>query len=92
VNGTFTGAASKLNPYGPVQVRIVVVNSKITTVTAPQYPTAGDSASINKKAIPKLCSETIVAQSAKIASVSGASLTSPAFKQSLQSALTLAGL
>jgi len=92
VSGTFLGVASKKNPYGNVQVQIVVVNSKITAVTAPKYPTASDSGKINAKAIPILISEALAAQSANIAAVSGASYTSPAFKESLQSSLTLAGL
>ncbi len=80
------------NPYGVVQVQIVVVNSRITTVTAPQYPKTSDSGPINARAIPILIQETLTAQSANIAAVSGASFTSPSFKTSLQSALTKAGL
>ena len=85
-------AADDANPYGTMQVQIVVTNSVITAVTTPVYPKTGDSKDINAKALPKLQQEAIVAQSSKIASVSGATYSSKAFKQSLQSAIVLAGL
>jgi len=91
VSGSFTGAVSKLSPFGNVQVKIIVSGGKITSVSAPVYPAGGRSGSINRHAIPILCREAVTAQSASVASVSGASYTSPAFKQSLQSALTKAG-
>ena len=92
INGTFLGLANDANPYGTMQVQIVVTNSVITAVTTPVYPKTGDSLDINAKALPKLQQEAIVAQSSKIASVSGATYSSKAFKQSLQSAIVLAGL
>ncbi|MDH4159540.1 MAG: FMN-binding protein, partial [Actinomycetota bacterium] len=92
INGTFLGLANDANPYGTMQVQIVVTNSVITAVTTPVYPNTGDSKDINAKALPKLQQEAIVAQSSKIASVSGATYSSKAFKQSLQSAIVLAGL
>ncbi|MDH5278707.1 MAG: FMN-binding protein [Actinomycetota bacterium] len=92
INGTFLGLANDANPYGTMQVQIVVTNSVITAVTTPVYPNTGDSKDINAKALPKLQQEAIVAQSSKIASVSGATYSSNAFKQSLQSAIVLAGL
>lgn len=92
VSGTFNGIVSKKNPYGPVQVQIIVANGKITGVNALQYPNTSDSKAINGRAIPILIREAIVAQSSNIAAVSGASFTSPAFKESLQSAIVLAKL
>ena len=89
INGTFLGLANNTNPYGQMQVQITVVNSVITVVTTPVFPNTGDSKSINAKALPILQNEAIAAQSSNIASVSGASYTSPAFKQSLQSAIVL---
>jgi uncharacterized protein with FMN-binding domain len=85
-NGTFTGGAST-NKYGTIQVTITVSGGKITDVSA-TYPTSPEeTASINSRAIPKLRQEALAAQSAKIATVSGASYTSASYKVSLQSAL-----
>jgi uncharacterized protein with FMN-binding domain len=92
VNGTFLGLKNNTNPYGATQVQITVVDSVVTVVTTPVYATTSDSASINKRAVPILQNEAVAAQSSKIASVSGATYTSAAFKESLHSALLLAGL
>lgn len=89
-DGTFLGAVSSRNKYGPVQVSITVTGGKLTGVSTPKYPNIGESRQINARAVPILESRAITAQSANIAAVSGASLTSPAFKQSLQSALSKA--
>lgn len=79
--------------YGPVQVRITVKGGKITAAAAVQYP-YGDSrsAQISSYAIPTLSQEAVAAGSANIDMVSGASYTSDGYLQSLQSALTAAGL
>ncbi len=92
INGTFLGLANDANPYGTMQVKITVVDNVMTVVTTPVYPTESDSKEINAKALPILQSRAIVAQSSKIASVSGATYSSKAFKQSLQSALVISGL
>lgn len=84
-DGTFKGAGST-NPYGTVQVSIKVEGGKITVVSA-TYPLAGNSATINPVAIPKLKQETLTKQSAKVAAVSGATYTSQSYNESLQSAL-----
>ena len=84
-DGTFKGAGST-NPYGTVQVSIKVQGGKITVVSA-TYPLAGNSATINPVAIPKLKQETLTAQSARVAAVSGATYTSKSYTESLQSAL-----
>lgn len=79
--------------YGTVQVQIQVKGSTITNASFLQL-TAFDprSAEINNYAGPILLNETLQAQSANIANVSGASFTSQGYYQSLQSALTKAGL
>jgi uncharacterized protein with FMN-binding domain len=92
INGVFQGIVSKKNPYGDVQVQITVVDNVITAVTTPLYPKTGDSKAINNHAVPILQTEAVTAQSSVIAAVSGASYTSKAFKESLQSAIVLAGL
>jgi uncharacterized protein with FMN-binding domain len=84
---TVTGTvASTLK--GPMQVQLTLVGQKITKVTVLQQTDDGpESDSIDAFAIPKLTSETLVAQSARIDAVSGASYTSSGYIQSLQSAL-----
>jgi uncharacterized protein with FMN-binding domain len=72
--------------YGTIQVTITIVGSKMTDLKA-SYPTGGRTGDINAAAIPKLRQEALTAQSANIATVSGATYTSGAYKQSLQGAL-----
>jgi hypothetical protein len=74
--------------YGPVQIQLIMRNSKIVKVAVLQQPmnTANDI-QIGEFAFPKLISETLAAQTAKIDAVSGASYTSAGYIQSLQSAL-----
>jgi uncharacterized protein with FMN-binding domain len=92
VSGTFTGATAN-TIYGPVQVQITLVNGKITSASAPIYPTNSfRDQQINSQAIPLLVQETLVAQSANIQGVGGASYTSQGWYTSLVSALAKAGL
>ena len=64
------------------------VKRKITTAQVPLYPNHTDrSIFINQQALPLLIQETTQAQSASIDLISGATDTSDAFQQSLQSAL-----
>jgi FMN-binding domain len=74
--------------YGPVQIQLVVKNSKIVKVAVLQQPqnTIHDI-QIGEFAFPRLISETLAAQNAKIDAVSGASYTSAGYISSLQSAL-----
>lgn len=89
-NGTFTGSAAS-QPYGTVQVAVVVSGGRITNVKLLQTPNRGDQTQyINERAFPILVQEVITAQSGNIDGVSGASLTSPAFIQSVTSALAKA--
>jgi uncharacterized protein with FMN-binding domain len=86
-SGTFTGATVQTR-WGPVQVQIVVANGKVTSADAIQYPTGnGTDARINSYAIPKLNAEVVQAQSAKIDMISGATVTSSGYLQSLQDAI-----
>ena len=76
-----------------MQVAITVSGKTITKITVVQQTnTGGESTSIDATAIPKLTSEALTAQSAKIDAVSGASYTSAGYIQSLQSAIDQAGL
>jgi uncharacterized protein with FMN-binding domain len=79
--------------WGDVQVTITVSGRKITAVTVPVYPQAnGRDRQINARALPILTQETLAAQSADIDAVSGATVTSEGYKESLQAALDAAHL
>jgi uncharacterized protein with FMN-binding domain len=74
--------------YGPVQIQLIVRKNKIIKVAVLQQPTNTiHDIQIGEFAFPRLISETLAAQSAKIDAVSGASYTSQGYIQSLQSAL-----
>ncbi len=74
--------------YGVVQVAISVSGRRVLNVSATLPTDRPRSAFINGKAGPILRSEALKAQSAKIQKVSGATVTSQAYDQSLQAALT----
>ena len=79
--------------WGPVQVSITVADGKITSVSVPTYPNGnGRDREINAYALPVLKQETLTAQNANIDSVSGATVTSDGYKESLQAALNAAHL
>jgi uncharacterized protein with FMN-binding domain len=74
--------------YGPVQIQLIMRNSKIVKVAILQQPTNTiHDIQIGEFAFPRLISETLAAQDAKIDAVSGASYTSAGYIKSLQSAL-----
>jgi uncharacterized protein with FMN-binding domain len=79
--------------WGPVQVEVTVKNGKLSDVSVPQYPNGNPrDQQINAYALPVLVQETLDAQSADIDMVSGATVTSDGYRQSLQGALDQAGL
>jgi uncharacterized protein with FMN-binding domain len=87
-----TGSVAQTQ-WGPVQVELTVSNGKITDVSVVQYPDGnGKDQEINSQALPILTQETVAAQSADIDMVSGATVTSDGYLESLQSALDQAGL
>ncbi|GAA3707191.1 hypothetical protein GCM10022399_24890 [Terrabacter ginsenosidimutans] len=91
-SGTVDGAVVGTQ-YGSVQVRVSFTGKKITNVHALQLTdSSGTSVSISAGAAPTLRHEALAAQSAKIDVVSGATYTSEAYQQSLQSALDAAHL
>jgi uncharacterized protein with FMN-binding domain len=74
--------------FGPVQVQLTFVGTKITAVKTLQSPSEdGRSASINSYATPMLEKEVLASQSAQIDTVSGATYTSDGYVQSVQSAI-----
>jgi uncharacterized protein with FMN-binding domain len=91
-SGTLTGPVASTR-WGPVQVQITVAGGQLTGVTVLQYPSGnGKDQEINDYALPILVQETVDAKSANIDMVSGATVTSEGYLQSLQGALDQAGL
>ena len=90
INGTFTGPSVFVN-YGNVQVKITVVNGRITDAVAVKAPSGRNDRWTNM-AVPILKQQTLAAQSANIQGASGASYTSYGWQTSLQGALAQAGL
>lgn len=88
VNGTVAQTR-----WGPVQVQIKISGKKITEVRALQRPTGSDrDDQINGYALPALREQVLRAQSARIDGVSGATVTSDGYRESLQAALDAAHL
>ncbi|WP_199509717.1 FMN-binding protein [Nucisporomicrobium flavum] len=89
---TYTGSVASTR-WGDVQVAITVADGTITEVTVPVHPSEnGKDREINAYALPVLKQETLAAQSADIDAVSGATVTSDGYVESLQSALDAAHL
>ena len=99
VDGTYDGRlVSYLVPtkpvsFEPLQVRITVYGGHLSDISViSQAPVLSDSNSYNVMSLSTLCLEAMSAgDTANVAAVSGASLSSEAFQQSLQSALVSAG-
>jgi uncharacterized protein with FMN-binding domain len=86
-DGTATGSVITTR-YGDVQMEVTISGGVIVDVTALQLPDRdGRSRSIASQAEPILREEALTAQSANIDLLSGATYTSDAYAQSLQSAL-----
>ncbi|MEU7379444.1 MULTISPECIES: FMN-binding protein [unclassified Streptomyces] len=88
---TVTGETVRTR-WGPVQVRVTLVDGRITDVTALAQPSGNPrDREISGYAVPRLRGEALTAQSADIDTVSGATYTSDGYRRSLQSALDTAG-
>lgn len=86
-DGQYTGDLADAY-YGNVQVKAIIQNGKIADVQFLDYPSdRRTSVRINTEAMPYLKTEAIQAQNAQVDVVSGATQTSRAFIESLQSAL-----
>jgi uncharacterized protein with FMN-binding domain len=89
---TVTGGVAQTE-WGPVQVQLSVKAKRITAVKVVQQPNGNSrDFEINSYALPILIQETMSKQSAQIDMVSGATITSGGYIQSLQSALDQAGI
>jgi uncharacterized protein with FMN-binding domain len=99
-NGTSPGPASSAGPartatgvleqygFGELAVTVTVHGSQITGVTVPVLRTAEPySQQLAARVLPMLKREVLVAHSARIDAVSGATYTSEAYADSIQSAL-----
>jgi uncharacterized protein with FMN-binding domain len=83
----FNGSAVTTK-FGPVQVQAQISNGTIIDVVAIASPDGDNkSRSINAQALPMLRSEVLTAQRANVHTISGATYTSNAYRQSLQAAL-----
>jgi len=77
--------------WGPVQVQVTIAGGKIVEITALQVPDGNPrDYEINSFAVPQLREEVLQAQSASIQMISGATVTSEGYVQSLQAALDAA--
>src|SRR5947209_13923852 len=86
-DGTYTGQDIQ-NQFGDTQVKVVISGGRITDVQAVQLPYDRQrSAEISQYAAPQLHDEVLQAQSAQIDLLGGATFTSDAYAQSVQSAL-----
>lgn len=84
--GSYTGSTES-DRYGDLIVTVKLTNGKITDITYTSTASDDHSLGIESQAVPTLKSEAVAANSADIASVSGATYTSTKYKASLQAAL-----
>lgn len=86
-DGTYVGDSADAF-YGNIQVQATIANGRITNIQFLKYPNDRErSIAINSQADPMLAQEAIQAQSAQVDIISGATDSSNAFVQSMQSAL-----
>lgn len=76
--------------YGTVQVRVRISGNRITDVSTVSLPGDSHSQQINSYAVPRLRQEVLAAQGSHVDTVSGATLTSDAYRTSVQAALDAA--
>ncbi len=89
-DGQYTGQSYNVF-WGNVQVKAVIQGGKLTDVQILSYPSdRRTSQRINQQAIPMLDQEVLQAQSTNVDFISGATLTSQGYLQSLQDALAAA--
>jgi uncharacterized protein with FMN-binding domain len=90
-DGSYTGGTYDAY-YGPLQVTANIQGGRLVSVDVLKFPNhKSTSRAINRQALPILEQQVIRAQSARVNMVSGATLTSRAYAQSLYSALQQAG-
>lgn len=85
--GTVVKGTTVTTEKGPVQVQVTFEGDRITAVKMLQQPNHPQTTA----AVPKLIAETLEAQGADIDTVSGATITSDGYKESLQAAIDAKG-
>ncbi|MER7937093.1 MULTISPECIES: FMN-binding protein [unclassified Streptomyces] len=85
--GTVVKGTTVDTEKGPVQVRATFDGDRITAVTMLRQPDHPQTAA----AVPVLIAETLKAQSADVDTVSGATVTSDGYRESLQAAIDAKG-
>lgn len=89
-DGTYTGSPADAY-FGTVQVEAIISGGKLSDVRFLQYPSdTSHSTYVSQVALPMLKQEAIQSQNASVDIISGATQTSGAFQESLQSALSQA--
>lgn len=89
-DGTYNGSIIWVRD-GNLQTQAIIQGGKLTDVKFIILPNgSNESTKISNRSLPILRTEAITAQSAKVDAVSGATLTSPSFSESLGVALALA--
>ncbi len=89
-DGTYTGTTAT-HRYGSVTVTVTITNGAIADVTADVVDDGeAKSKQINTRAIPTIKARVVAANSAAVATVSGATYTTDAYLTSLQAALAQA--
>ncbi|MEV6759445.1 FMN-binding protein [Streptomyces sp. NPDC051105] len=86
-SGTVVKGTTVTTEKGPVQVQVTFDGDKITAVSMLQQPNHPQTTA----AVPVLISETLKAQSADVDTVSGATITSDGYRESLQAAIDAKG-
>ncbi|MFE9453818.1 FMN-binding protein [Streptomyces sp. NPDC006739] len=86
-SGTVVKGTTVDTDKGPVQVQVTFSGDRITAVRMLRQPNHPQTTA----AVPKLVAETLRAQSAHIDTVSGATVTSDGYRESLQAAIDAKG-
>lgn len=90
-DGTYTGSSENAY-YGRVQVQVTIASHRLSSIRVLDYPKdRRTSRYINSQALPLLEQEVVAVGSAKVDTISGATLTSQAYLRSLSNALSQAG-
>ena len=77
--------------YGNVQLKVTIKNGQVVGFSLLDYPRhTSTSEAINRQALPMLAQEVLTAQSGSVNIISGATLSSEAFAQSVSGALAAA--
>jgi uncharacterized protein with FMN-binding domain len=86
-DGSYTGPETDAY-YGPMRIQATIQGGRLVSIKVLEYPSdRRTSVAINRQALPMLRDEVIAAQSAQVDIISGATLTSRAFIESLDAAL-----